>query len=93
MKVIESIDVRKEADKTANDRRVADIKDFQASTHYGTIIEIIDEALGHSEVISLLRNKTGDVSESEVGRLTISEFMANKKIQDRIRIILTKKYE
>ena len=93
MKVIESIDVRKEADKTANDRRVADIKDFQASTHYGTIIEIIDEALGKSAVKELLTKTGGGANETEVGRLTMVEWLSDEKIRKQIRAIITRKYE
>lgn len=93
MKIIETLDVRKETDKTENAKRVSHIKEFQASPHYETIIAIIDEALGRSLVKELLKKNGGAGNEAEIGRLTLVEWASERRIREDIRDIITRKYD
>jgi len=93
MKIIEPSDVKKEGDLSDKALRNSHIKEFQLSAHYETIMGIIQDALDYSLVKELLAKKQGAANESEVGRLTITEWMSNEKINTRIKSILERKYE
>lgn len=86
MQVIDPKGLPTEAQKqTEYDKKNELLHLFQSSGCYEFVMGIIDDALRHSTVIELLKSKGGDASEQEVGRLTMTEFMANKKIEELIK--------
>ena len=93
MKIIEPGDVQSEVSKDEEvAKKILLLTEFQASKHYDLVMEVIDIELNRSEVKELLQKKGGDASEQEIGRLTMSEWIGNKKVQNIINI-LTKEYE
>lgn len=58
---------------------------FQASDHYDFVMSVIDECLGKSSVKELIASKNGAVDEAELGRLTLVEWLAEKKINKEIK--------
>lgn len=93
MKIIDEKELKKEGEISEKEKRISYIKEFQVSAHYDTIMEIIQDALEYSRVKEILANKEGDANESEVGRLTIIEWMSNEKINTRIKSVLERKYD
>lgn len=93
MKIIDEKELKNEGELSKKEKRISYIKEFQASAPYETIMEIIQEALDYSLVKELLAKQQGAANESEVGRLTITEWMSNEKINTRIKSVLTRKYD
>lgn len=92
MKIIDPKELPKEGTTSEKEKYISHIRSFQGSDHYETIIGIVQKHLNSSIVQELLEKKSGDVNESEIGRLTLVEWAAKSKIKS-IKDELTKKYE
>lgn len=57
---------------------------FQVSEHYDFVMSVIDECLAKSSVKELLA-KNPSPNEAEIGRLTLVEWLAEKKINTEIK--------
>lgn len=76
----------KEAEnKTQKDDFIEKRDAFQTSEHYSFVMSVIDECLNNSSVKELIASKNGAVDEAELGRLTLVEWLAEKKINKEIK--------
>lgn len=91
MKIEKAEELPKESESRAKAAEFEqNILEFQASKHYDFVISIIEKARDKSTVVELLNKSKETPSESEIGRLTMVDWLKRKEIQTEILDKLTK---
>jgi len=89
--IIDSRDVPTEGQNTAEkEKRIAMLNSFRASDHYEFVMDVIEKAIQESAVKEMLSKKGASVDETELGKLTLLDWLSSEKIEKKIKNVLAR---